>query len=208
VSPIDSPIEIVLFDLGGVLIDLGGVIPMKALADIDTDAEMWERWLSCRWVRSFERGECTADEFAAGVVEDWALSVEPAEFLESFLVWPGQTFAGADQLVADVREQVPVGCLSNTNSLHWEHHFARWPIVDSFDYRFLSFELGIVKPDRELFDHIAEQLPAPRDRVLFLDDNIINIDAAVAAGFVGRHARGVDEARSALVEIGLLSPPV
>jgi glucose-1-phosphatase len=202
---VSDTIEIVLFDLGGVLIDLGGVGPMKDLASIETDDEMWRRWLSCRWVRSFERGECTADEFAAGVVDDWELTIEPEAFLDAFRIWPGQTFPGADALVAEVREHVPTGCLSNTNALHWDHHFARWPIIEAFDYRFLSFELGIVKPDRELFDHIAELLPAPRDRVLFLDDNIINIDGATEAGFVGRHVRRVDGARAALVELGVLA---
>jgi FMN phosphatase YigB (HAD superfamily) len=199
-----SSIDIVLFDLGGVLIDLGGVGPMKALASIETDEEMWRRWLSCRWVRTFERGECSADEFAAGVVDDWELAIEPAAFLEAFLVWPGRTFEGADALVAEVKAQVPTGCLSNTNSLHWEHNFVRWPILDAFDYRFLSFELGIVKPDREIFDHIAELLPAPRDRVLFLDDNIINVDGAIEAGFLARHALGVDGARVALTEAGVV----
>jgi FMN phosphatase YigB (HAD superfamily) len=197
-------IDIVLFDLGGVLIDFGGVGPMKDLAHLESDDEMWQRWLSCRWVRSFERGECTADEFAAGIVDDWELSIEPAAFLDVFRVWPGQTSPGADALVAEVRARVPIGCLSNTNALHWDHHFARWPIIDEFDYRFLSFELGIVKPDRELFDHIAALLPAARNRVLFLDDNLINVDGAKEAGFLARHVRGVEGARAALIEAGVL----
>jgi hypothetical protein len=49
-------IDLVLFDLGGVLIELGGVAAMMELAGIDTDDELWLRWLSCRWVRTFERG--------------------------------------------------------------------------------------------------------------------------------------------------------
>ena len=198
----------VVFDLGGVLIDFDGVVPMKKFAGIETDEEMWERWLSCRWVRTFERGECTPDEFATGVVDDWALSITPAEFLEAFRTWPGQTLEGADALVTAVRAKVPTGCLSNTNALHWNHHFARWPIVDEFDYRFLSFEVGIVKPDRELFDYIAERLPAPRDRVLFLDDNIINVEGAIEAGFTARHARGVEGARAALVDAGVIDDRV
>ena len=86
---------------------------------------------------------------------DWALPIEPAAFLDAFRSWPGGPLPGADELVADVRARVPVGCLSNTNAVHWDRHFARWPILDAFDYRFLSFELGLVKPDRELFDRVA-----------------------------------------------------
>lgn len=202
--PDPQPIDVVLFDLGGVLIDFGGVEPMKELAGIAEDDELWRRWLTCRWVRSFERGECTADEFAAGLIDDWDLSIEPQVFLREFASWPGRTLPDAETLVAEVGRTVAVGCLSNTNAIHWDHSFSRWPIVEGFDYCFLSFELGIVKPDRALFDRVAELLPTAADRVLFLDDNIINVEGAVAAGFRARHVKGVDEARSALLETGVL----
>ena len=132
------------------------------------------------------------------------MSVEPDAFLDVFRSWPIGPLAGADALVHRVRETVPVGCLSNTNALHWDDHFTEWPIFDAFDFRFLSFELGIVKPDRELFDRVA---PASRaaHRVLFLDDNVINVDGATAAGFVASVVRGVEEATEALVSAGVLS---
>jgi putative hydrolase of the HAD superfamily len=197
--------DVVLFDLGGVLIDFAGVAPMKELTGIEHDDELWRRWLMCRWVRSFERGDCSADEFAAGMVDDWDLPLEPAAFLAEFRSWPGGPLPGADALVARVRETMPAGCLSNTNSLHWDDHFARWPILDGFDFRFLSFELGIVKPDRELFDRVAELVAAPAGRVLFLDDNALNVEGAIAAGFVAVQVRGVGEAEQALVDSGVLA---
>jgi len=197
-------IDVVLFDLGGVLIDFGGVGPMKQLAGIDSDDELWRRWLGCRWVRSFERGHCSELEFAAGVVSDWELDIPPSDFLEAFRSWPGGPLPGADELVARVQRHVPAGCLSNTNALHWEDHFARWEILDAFDFRFLSFELGNVKPDRELFDRVAASLPAPRERVLFLDDNAINVEGAVDAGFAAARVRGVDEARETLERLGVV----
>ena len=193
-----------LFDLGGVLVHFGGVASMKELTTIEGDDELWDRWLTCRWVRTFERGHCSADDFAAGVVSDWGLPVEPQAFLGAFRDWPGGLLPGADALVHHVRQTVPTGCLSNTNALHWEHQLGRWPILEELDFRFLSFELGMVKPDREVFDHVARQLATPADRVLFLDDNVVNVEGAAAAGFAARHVRGVDEARIALVEAGVL----
>jgi HAD superfamily hydrolase (TIGR01509 family) len=201
----DRPFDVVLFDLGGVLIDFGGVDPMKQLAGIESDDELWSRWLSCQWVRSFERGGCSAEHFAAGVVADWDLSIEPAAFLDEFRSWPGGPLPGADQLLARVQQMVPAGCLSNTNPLHWDEQFSRWPILDAFDYRFLSFELGCVKPDRDLFERVAQLLPAPPDRVLFLDDNALNVDGATEAGFAAVKVRGVEEAQQALVAAGVLN---
>lgn len=197
-------IDVVLFDLGGVLIDFGGVEPMKQLAGITSDDELWRRWLECPWVRDFERGRCSPGDFASGVVGDWGLSVDPRTFLDAFRSWPREPMPGADALLCSVRRTVPVGCLSNTNTLHWNDHFERWTLLDGFDFRFLSFEMGVIKPDREMFDRVSEVLTAPPGRVLFLDDNSINVDGAVAAGFRAVRVAGVDEARDALVDAGIL----
>ena len=61
-------VDIVLFDLGGVLIELGGVRALRELADIASDDEVWRRWLTCPWVRTFESGQSSTAEFADGVV--------------------------------------------------------------------------------------------------------------------------------------------
>src|SRR6185436_20353475 len=95
-------IEAVLFDLGGVLIDFGGIGPMGELTGIADEDEIWRRWLTCEWVRAFERGECEPAEFAAGVVEDWGLSIDGPRFLEEFSLWLGEALPGAPELVAEV----------------------------------------------------------------------------------------------------------
>jgi FMN phosphatase YigB (HAD superfamily) len=196
-------VEVVLFDLGGVLIDFGGAGAMRELAGMETEDEVWRRWLACDWVRSFERGACTTDDFAAGVVADWALPLDPTAFLEAFSSWLGEALPGAEELVADVQRVVPVGCLSNTNPVHWELR-DRWPFLDRLDHRFLSFELGLVKPDVELFERVAELLPVPARSVLVLDDNQVNVDGARAAGYQAHLAKGPDDARRVLEELEVL----
>ena len=64
--------------------------------------------------------------------------------------------------------------------------------------------MGCVKPDREIFDRTAQILNRPRDHVLFLDDNAINVEGARAAGFQAMRAVGVDDARRCLMAVGLL----
>jgi putative hydrolase of the HAD superfamily len=201
----EHPIEIVLFDLGGVLLEVGGVAPMRQLSGIETDEELWTRWLACRWVKRLEAWRCTPEDFAAGVVADWELSVSPADFLATFGAWVNSPFHGALELVSETGSVARVGCLSNTNAYQWDGHFGALPLVGAFEFRFLSFELGLVKPDRAIFEAVAASLPAPPERVLFLDDNAVNVESATAFGFVARHVRGVDEARRALVATGVLA---
>jgi HAD superfamily hydrolase (TIGR01509 family) len=200
-------VELVLFDLGGVLVELGGVGAMGEMAGLADEDETWRRWLECRWVRAFERGGCTPEDFAAGMVDDWALPVTADDFLASFRGWVRGPYAGAIELVDEVQARVPIGLLSNTNALHWAEHGDALSFLDRFDHRFLSFELGLLKPDRDLFDRIAQLVPPERDRVLFLDDNQINVDGARAAGFQAERAVGPGGARAALVEAGVIDVP-
>ena len=193
-----------LFDLGGVLIELDGVASMRELTGIASDEELWRRWLGCPWVRDFERGRCSADDFAAGVVHEWELRVEPREFLARFQSWVRGPLPGAEALVRSVGERLPVGCLSNTNVLHWDQGMSQWPVLEAFEFRFLSFQLGLLKPDHEVFDHVARLLPAPRSRILFLDDNILNIEAAADAGLSAVRVGGIADAERALVTAGVL----
>ena len=199
-----AEIDVVLFDLGGVLFDFGGVEPMKSLSGIADDEDLWRRWLACRWVRSFERGGCTPEDFAVGVVTDWRLAITPNEFLDAFRSWVKGPLDGADALVRDAQRNVKVGCLSNTNPVHWEYNHNRWAILDAFDVRLLSFEMGCVKPDRETFDRAAQRLDCLPSRVLFLDDNAINVEGATAAGFRAARTVGVRAARHELASIGIV----
>jgi glucose-1-phosphatase len=199
-----DPVELVLFDLGGVLIELAGVRPMLELTGIESEEELWRRWLTCRWVRRFESGACSETEFAAGVVADWQLDISPAAFLDAFRSWPVGPLPGAAELVAQTRSSVATGCFSNTNALHWHDRISAWPLTSLFDHRFLSFELGLLKPDVGAFAQVADMVQVRASRVLFLDDNAMNVAGAASAGFQAIRVAGVDEARQRLAEAAVL----
>jgi FMN phosphatase YigB (HAD superfamily) len=196
--------DLVLFDLGGVLIELRGVATMAELSGIDDEDEFWWRWLECRWVRIFESGRCSPDEFARGVVDDWELPVRPDDLLEIFASWPTGPIEGAEVLVRETAAVVPVGCLSNTNELHWEGYAEDWPLIALFGHRFVSHRMGRVKPDADTFTWVADEIEVAPDRVLFLDDNEANVAGARTAGFCAERVVGVHDARRALELHGIL----
>jgi glucose-1-phosphatase len=199
----DDEIGLVLFDLGGVLMRVSGVAEMARQTGIGFEEAVWARWLGCEWVRRFERGRCSIEEFAAGIIADWGLDTSPEEFADSFRRWPDGLYPGAAELVGEVRAVATVGCLSNSNALHWSEQLT-WGMADWFDHAFLSHEMGLIKPDPEVFHHVADVVGLAPGRITFLDDNRLNVDAATDAGFLAHHVRGVDEARGVLVEIGVL----
>jgi putative hydrolase of the HAD superfamily len=191
-------IEAVVFDLGGVLAEFSGVATMRELARISSDEELWRRWLSCEWVRRFERGQCTPEDFATGMVGEWGLPMTGAEFLTTFGDWVQEPYPGAEELVAETAERVCVAMLSNMNAVHWERAVSGWPLVKRFDHVFTSFELGLIKPDVDVFHHVVDALDLEPSQVFFVDDNVINVDGALAAGLRAKAVRGVAEARAAV----------
>ena len=99
-----TSIEILLLDLGGVIIELSGIAQWKAWSGVGEDAEGWRRWLLSPAVRDFESGRSTAVEFADGIVAEFGLAVAPSEFLTEFTRWPTGPYPGAMELLAELRE--------------------------------------------------------------------------------------------------------
>jgi HAD superfamily hydrolase (TIGR01509 family) len=197
-------IEVVLFDVGGVLVQLGGVEHFGQMIGEGDEAEIWHRWLHSPWVRRYERGRCTRHEFAVGMVEENDLAIGPDEFLDAFLSWPLGLLSGAESLVRELAEDVHASCLSNSNEAHW-HEQRDAPVLKAlFPDPFLSFELDLIKPDREMFEHVIEAVGCPARNILFLDDNVINVDGARTLGIDAQCVVGVGPARIILAERGLL----
>jgi len=115
-----NDIRVLLFDVGGVLVQLGGVEAMlEWLGHRISVDELWRRWLQSVPVRRFETGQIDADEFAIGVTSEFGLAVEPRQFLESFTHWPTGLYPGTLEMLARIPRSYQRAVLSNSNALHW-----------------------------------------------------------------------------------------
>ena len=191
--------DVVLFDLGGVLMDFVGLRRLAELAGEDDGPALRERWISSPWVGAFERGGCDANAFAAGMVQEWGLDLSPVEFIEDFRNWSAGPFQGSLDLVRGLKGTVQTGCLSNTNPAHWQQHLDRWGIVQHLDWTFTSHEMGMSKPNPAVFLHVIQALETAPERLLFLDDAAENVRAARAVGMRAEQTRGLQEVLDALL---------
>ena len=197
-------IEVVLFDLGGVLIELSGMPTMASWTQL-SDAEFWHQWLHSPAVRRFESGFGTSDQFAAEVVQEFGLNVGSEEFLAHFEQWPRDVFPEGIKLVQSLKDEgYRVACLSNSNHLHWQRFTIEMPILSLFDPALASHQTGLLKPDEKSFTHAITTLGVPANHILFLDDNQINVDAAQDSGMQAALTRGIDQARERIKTFGLL----
>ncbi len=189
--------------MGGVLVELG---PLQDFLGVSISAEeFWPRWLASPTVRAFERGECSVEEFGVGLVAELDLSLSPDDVVERFGRFPRGLFPGAAELVRAVPDAVVTGVLSNTNALHWDHQIDGEIVRNLFDRCYLSYRLGLVKPDAAIFEAVLADLDRPAAEVLFVDDNQVNVDGAAGVGIRAHLARGVDDARRVLVDHGVVT---
>jgi glucose-1-phosphatase len=200
-----AKIEVVLFDLGGVLVELTGVPAMLGwLRNRITADELWRHWLTSPTVRDFERGRLAADLFATQIIAEMSLDVAPEEFLNTFTSWIAGLYPGALELVTSLPAGLVRATLANTSVLHWPRLMNDLGLQSAFHHHFPSHLTGRIKPDREAFQHVLDTLGCRAHAVLFLDDNRLNVETATSMGIRAAQVKGPAEARQALGWAGLV----
>jgi glucose-1-phosphatase len=198
-------IRVLLFDVGGVLVQLSGVDTMlEWLGGTVTTDELWRRWLHSVPVRQFETGQIDADEFSVRVVSEFGLTVDPQRFLESFIGWPSALYPGTLEMLARIPCSYQRALLSNSNALHWPRVLNEMGLGPAFDRHFVSHLTGRIKPDSEAFEHVIDSLGCSPNHVLFLDDNMLNVEAAQRLGMHAIRVRGATEVQCALISLGII----
>jgi putative hydrolase of the HAD superfamily len=94
------------------------------------------------------------------------------------------------ELLLKLRKHYRVFMLSNTNKIHFDYMKsnafsakAGFSIDDYFEKCYLSYELHLSKPDKEIFEAVIEDSGILPQESLFLDDNRQNIESARELGF-------------------------
>ena len=196
--------EALLFDLGGVMIELAGVERMLEWSPgLGTTGELWRRWLASPAVRGYETGRTSRETFADAIVDEFGLPVDAETFLGEFAWWPRTLHPGAGALLASLAPRYTLASLSNTNELHWRRFARDWDLPAMFHRNFPSFMVGRLKPDADYFEHVLDALGVAAERALFVDDNRINVEAARAVGLHARLVPHFEALAPALAEAGV-----
>jgi putative hydrolase of the HAD superfamily len=200
----NARIDTILFDLGGVLVELAGVEQMLAWSPGVTDtADLWRRWLNSPAVRRYETGGTDRHVFAEEIVTEFRLPVDAGEFLHAFTYWPRALLPGATALLDELKPRFRLASVSNTNELHWQRFRNEWALDGHFARNFPSFRVGRLTPDADYFHHVLDDLGVRAENVLFVDDNAINVDAAARLGLAARRVDGPEGVRAALADLAL-----
>ena len=199
-------ISVVLFDLGNVLVDLGDKTELnEMLGAAGDEAEIWLRWLQSPLVKAFDTGKIFFQTFAQSMLDEVPLTGDVDAFKQRFSAWPKGLFDGALTLVRSVKPAYHRAILSNTNAAHWPRLMQEMGLAGEFQSYFASHQMGVAKPDKAIYLSVIEQLSVAPQAILFIDDNQINVDAALACGMQAHRVKGVDQARAVLAQYDVLA---
>ncbi len=194
----------ILFDLGGVILELTGVQTIcDWFGNTYTEKELWEKWLTSPAVRSFESGKISPETFSKKLREEMELPINSNDLTNEFKRWLKGIYPGAKELLYEL-SSYQLACFSNTNELHWPRVQTEFGIYELFDKHYASHHMGMLKPDDDAFQYVINDLDCPPREILFLDDNQMNVDAAVKNGMTAYCVAGVDNTRSILCKLGVL----
>lgn len=197
--------DLIVFDLGGVLIELTGVPRMLEWTGGKMSVEeLWRRWLRSPAVREFESGKLTVSEFGERIVVEFNMPISPEQYLREFTLWPKGYFPGAQDLLEALSETYPLAVLSNTNELHYARFVQEMQILEYVSQCFFSYQIGLLKPDPEMFAYLIAQVGVAPERILFFDDNQLNVDGAAQAGIEAYRVYGVEETTHLLNTLEIL----
>ena len=194
-------ISTILFDLGGVLIQLhGGPFKPSWLANATTGNEVWSLWKRSEAVRLFESGSIDSDEFVQLFIAEAGLQVKHDEFIAHFMKWPARLFPGVEKMLQELAQSYRLAALSNSNALHWPMVMQDMRLQEYIPDCFSSHQIQAMKPDRKAFDTVLDRMDVRPEEVLFLDDLQVSIDMATELGMqavkVTGTAGGVETVRS------------
>lgn len=192
-----------LFDFGGVLVDLDKQRCIRAFADLGFDIRPYlGTFRQAGFFSQLERGEITVSEFCRTLrdlirKDNGSAAAEAVSDAQIVSAWEKYLLDVPEErleMLLKLRRHYPVCVLSNTNSVHWnqaENGYFQYKglhVEDFFDQIFLSFEMGVEKPDLEIFHRVAHAVGGDPADILFFDDSEVNCRAARDAGLSARIA--------------------
>jgi HAD superfamily hydrolase (TIGR01509 family) len=84
-----------------------------------------------------------------------------------------------------LRVNYKTALLSNINILHYEYLKKNFPVFGAFDQIFLSFQMGLIKPDKEIYNRTIQELGVSPQEVFYTDDRPELVQSAKSLGLQG-----------------------
>ena len=174
----DLNIKNIIFDLGGVIIDIDTQAIVNQMNKMGfTNVEKLYEPEFLKILERFEKGIVKASTFRNEVKNYLEINVTDALFDE---IWNSMLYDIPQRridLVKQLKQNYHVFLLSNSNEIHYDMYVRDLQLrygyreFDSlFDKAFFSFALHLAKPDPDIFRYVLDSENLKPEETLFIDD--------------------------------------
>jgi FMN phosphatase YigB (HAD superfamily) len=181
--------ELILFDIGSVIIDVDHLEIATRLAKSSEDPRYTDqaevlsalKSVSAPLINDYDTGKISSESFYQQMVSTYQLTMDFDAFREA---WNScfrenvQVSALVNRLGQDYR----LFLLSNTNAMHFECLQATFPVIRNVKTAILSYEVRSRKPERAIYEHALKLGDVPAESVWYVDDRIEFVNAATQLG--------------------------
>lgn len=191
-----------LFDLGNVLLPINLDLTYQAFAEFSSKYTFHEikklTYELALWT-PYESGQQSDDEFRRFLKKELFLNCSDAAFDQAFNALLLDFHKETHELLSTLKEKFEgLYLLSNTSYIHYcayrnDQLEKNEKIFNLFDELFLSFNMGLVKPDAAIYKTVSEKIEKPLSEIIFFDDNEFNVESAL---LLGMDAHLIDPIRS------------
>lgn len=180
-----AAIEAVVFDLGGVLVEVDirrALRHWAAIARVPVEA-ISPRWKQDAAYWAHERGQLDDRSFFAHLRRLLDIEISAQDLLEGWNAVLGEPLSGIEPVVKALAAKFPLYVFSNTNPAHIAHFTPRYrDLLSLFRRTITSCELGERKPEPEAFLRLSRVIGIAPERLAFFDDLEQNVAGARAVG--------------------------
>ncbi len=189
-------IETIIFDFGGVIIDIDPMLTVKALEKLGFhDIErLKSKAFYEQVIYKFEKGIDTPAVFHDKLRAFLQMDLTDRQLDDAWNALLYDIPEERIRVIEQVKKHYPVYLLSNSNEIHYDLYvrdlqlrFGYREFDELFDKAYFSFDLHLAKPHEEIYEFVINQHQLHPEKTLFIDDRIENIEGARKAGLKTYH---------------------
>ena len=207
-------IENIIFDFGGVILDIDPMLTVKALEKLGFhDIERLKtREFYEKVIYKFEKGIDTPAVFHDKLRTFLQMDLSDEQLDDAWNALLYDIPEDRIHLIEEVKKRYPVYLLSNSNEIHYglyvrdlQLRFGYREFDELFDKAYFSFDLHLAKPNEEIYEFVINRHQLNPSKTLFIDDRPENIEGARKTGLKTLHLKPPARIRD-IFEKGVLKP--
>lgn len=184
-------IKNIIFDLGGVLMDLDKQACIDAFKRLGYDdiEQLLGNYSQKGTFMELEKGSITPEEFRNRIRREIGRAVTDRQIDDAFCAFLVDIPDYKLDMLQELKKNYRVLMLSNTNAIMMEvmkegvFRKQGLDVYAYFDQLYLSYQMGVTKPDRKIYDLLIADSRICPEETLFFDDSQVNIEMGSSVGF-------------------------